>query len=179
MHTLKMENDVLVDCIRMAGDAAYRIQQNGFTMMQKENNDLLTEADITANAIIKSSLLTAFPEDGWLSEETVDDLKRLQLSRVWIIDPIDGTIEFTKQLPEFAVSVALVIDQQPVLAAIYNPCTQRLFHAIKHQGAYLNGKRIYCKSSINQLTLLASRTEVENGKWKINLPDIDVKPIGS
>lgn len=179
MNTFKLEKDHLLDCIRIAGDAAYHIQQNGFTTMKKENNDLLTEADITANAIIKSSLLNAFPEDGWLSEETVDDPKRLQMSRVWIVDPIDGTIEFTKQLPEFAVSVALVIDQQPVLAAIYHPCTQTLFHAIKHQGAYLNGKRIYCKSNKNKLTLLASRSEVENGKWKINLPDIEVKPIGS
>src|SRR3990167_3155067 len=138
------EIKVLLRVIREAGDEVFRMQREGFEVARKTNNDLVTAADLKANDILKSALLGTFPDDGWLSEESVDDEKRLVKKRVWIVDPIDGTIEYAHGIPEYAVSVALVESGVPMLAAVYNPATKELYHAVKGQGAWLNGSRIYC-----------------------------------
>ncbi|MDH5254119.1 MAG: hypothetical protein OEW25_12400 [Nitrospira sp.] len=73
------------------------------------------------NQILHAHLLEAFPEDGWLSEESPESPVRLGKRRIWVIDPIDGTNAFIKREPEFCISVALVEDGHPVVAAIFNP----------------------------------------------------------
>ena len=72
----------------------------------KANNEPVTEADRALNEMLFSRLVQT--GDGWLSEETVDDGHRLDKERVWVVDPIDGTREFLKGLPEWVVSVALI-----------------------------------------------------------------------
>ena len=188
------ELTVLLNTIQAAGEAIIKIQQKKFHVIHKANQDPLTEADLLANEILKQQLLGSFPEDGWLSEETIDNNKRLSCKRVWLVDPIDGTKEFVKGIPEFAISVALVENGKPILAAIYNPMTEQLFHALKNQGAWLNGKPIHGHGSTHssaqsntpsnaqtKLKILASRTEMSDGTWSqfINDKNIDVQPIGS
>lgn len=96
------------------------------------------------------------------------------------MDPIDGTEEFVKGLPEFAVSVALVQNGLPVMAVIYNPATDELFYAARGQGAYLNGKaiNITCPSR-EKLTILASRSQFRKGKFKAFEPFAEIRPVGS
>jgi myo-inositol-1(or 4)-monophosphatase len=97
----------------------------------------VTDADIKSNEILKSKIASSFPDDGWLSEETVDDKTRLGKKRVWVIDPLDGTSDFLKGIPEFSISVALVEDKNPVLGVVYNPVNGELYFGIKGNGAYL------------------------------------------
>src|ERR1700680_5302986 len=91
----------------------------------KAGHDPVTEADKAVDAALRQELLRE--GEGWLSEESVVDLSRLGNSRVWIVDPLDGTREFVAGIPEFCVSVAMVEDGQPVVGGICNPATHELF----------------------------------------------------
>lgn len=160
------ETEILLHAVKAAGKAIIEMQKKGFSISLKENEDVLTQADLLANQIIRNAIHDAFPEDGWLSEENVDDLSRLKKSRVWIIDPIDGTREFVKNIPEYAISVALIDHHEPRLAVVFNPATDELFFAEKGKGAFLNDQQIHVLPMVNQpLTLLASRSEFDRGDW--------------
>ena len=77
----------------------------------KEGGDPVTEADLAVNSILRQVLPE--PGDGWLSEETADGVDRLACSRVWIVDPVDGTREFIAGIPEWCMSIGLVEDGRP------------------------------------------------------------------
>ena len=174
------ETKVLLQAMRSAGNAILQLQRTGFTVEKKANNDLVTQADLVANDMITAFISEHFPEDGWLSEESKDHPARLAKKRVWVIDPIDGTIEFAKGLPEYAISVALVEEGAPIVAAVFNPATDEMFHAVKSEGAWLNDVRIHCDDgSPKQLVLLASRSEYKRGEWQIYEKHHHVQQIGS
>ncbi len=177
---MKLETTVLLETILSAGVAIEALRKKEVIATLKENQSPLTEADLLANEILKKNLLSYFPQDGWLSEETKDDDSRFHCQRVWIVDPIDGTKEFIKQIPEYAISVALIEKNQPILAAVYNPATQELFHAIKNQGVWLNGQSIQCRHEYApQPLVLASRSEIAEGKWQHFENELTIKQTGS
>ena len=91
----------------------------------KVGHDPVTEADRCVDAVLRKELLSN--EEGWLSEESVDDLARLESSRVWVVDPLDGTREFVAGIPEFCVSIAMVQDGRPVAGGVCNPATNEIF----------------------------------------------------
>lgn len=178
---MQAEITVLLSAMQEAGDTILQIQRKGFTVEKKSNrdHDQVTEADLAANALLKQRLMAAFPDYGWLSEESQDDFARLNHEKVWIVDPIDGTLEFAAGIPEYAVSVALAVQGEVLLAAVLNPSTKELFHAVKNQGAWLNGQRIYCRPTQDPPVLLASRSEYRRGEWEQFKSSCQIKPIGS
>lgn len=176
---MKCETQVLLQAVQEAGAAIQALQTSNLKITKKANNDIVTQGDLLANDILKSHLNQAFPTVGWLSEESVDDLSRLACERVWIVDPIDGTREFANGTPEYAVSVALVENGAPILAAVFNPATNELFHAIKGQGAWLGDKKLQCCAHANDLLLLASRSEYKRGEWEVFEQYHQVKQVGS
>lgn len=177
---LKKDQAVLLDAIKEAGGVISQLQSSRLEIKNKANNDIVTEADLLADEILKRELLGAFPADGWLSEETVDDDRRLQCQRVWVVDPIDGTREYAAAIPEYALSVALVENGVPVLSAVFNPATNELFHAVKNEGAWLNGSKVTCQPPpTEKMVLLASRSEYKRGEWAVFEKTCEVKPIGS
>src|SRR4029453_5998456 len=127
---------------REAGRIIKTLFKGKFDVHEKSKNNPVTTADLEANRKIREILQGRFPEDGWLSEEDSDDSRRLTSSRVWIIDPIDGTKEFIEGVPQFAVSIGFVVRGRPKVAVIYNPVEDRLYRAAAGQGAELNGERI-------------------------------------
>jgi len=135
----------------------------------------VTSADRAADDSLHRELLWLAPA-GWLSEERVDDHRRLHQRRVWIVDPLDGTIEFVRGLPEYAVSVALVEDGDPILAVIHNPATGDFFWAERGVGAFRNARAIRVRESER---LLASRTEFRRGEFAPVAAAWDIKAIGS
>jgi myo-inositol-1(or 4)-monophosphatase len=170
---------ILIDAVREAGNVIADMRKHGVNVSIKDNNDVVTQADLRANQILKSILTTAYPEDGWLSEESVDDVSRMRCQRVWVVDPIDGTREYAEGVPEYAVSVALVENCTPVLACVFNPETNEMFSARLGDGTFLNGKRVQCKQSCQeQLVLLASRSEFKRGEWA-RFGGEAVQPVGS
>jgi myo-inositol-1(or 4)-monophosphatase len=76
--------------------------------------------------MLHHDLTTPFPDAGWLSEEHIDDLDRLDRERVWIVDPIDGTREYLQGIPEFAISIGLSIGGVAVLGVVHNPATAEM-----------------------------------------------------
>lgn len=172
--------DTLLQAVKEAGAAIFAMQKTGFTVAKKANQDIVTQADLVANDILKKALIGQFPHYGWLSEESIDDQTRFERERVWVVDPIDGTKEYASGLPEYAVSVALVEKGKPIVAAVFNPATDELFYAIKNQGAWLNDKKIECRySTSDKLILLASRSEYARGEWQQFEKTYEVKQVGS
>lgn len=136
------ELDVLIDVIHEAGKEALRFVADGFETIQKPDRSPVTSADLAVNQVLQSRLESAFPQDGWLSEESPDGLDRLRKRRVWVVDPIDGTKAFIKGEPEFCISVALIEEGQPVVAGIFNPSTDELFAATQGEGLRLNDEPV-------------------------------------
>jgi len=132
----------------------------------KVGHDPVTEADRAVDAVLRQNLLRA--GEGWLSEETADNLSRLEKDRVWIVDPLDGTREFVLGLPEFCVSIGFVENGTPVAGGIYNPATNQNFLGAIDTGVFYNGKPSgpSQRASLNGALVLASRSEVNRGEWK-------------
>lgn len=112
-----------------AGEEVLRLRREGVRYGRKTGHELVSEADLRAGEILRETLTSAFPLDGWLSEEDPDTSHRLGRERVWIVDPIDGTREYLQGIPEYAVSIGLVIEGRPALGVVHNPATGELFAA--------------------------------------------------
>ncbi|MCK4446963.1 MAG: 3'(2'),5'-bisphosphate nucleotidase CysQ, partial [Candidatus Marinimicrobia bacterium] len=128
----------------------------------------VTTADFEADDFLRNTLLGSFPDYGWLSEETKDSPERLCKERVWVVDPLDGTKEFIKGIPEFVVSIGLVENCRPVLGVIYNPVKDEMFTAVKGKQTTLNSIPISCTNCqlLSEASIFASRTETKDGLWK-------------
>jgi len=146
----------------------------------KQSGDPVTDADRMVDKLLKKYL----PEndDGWLSEETRDDLSRLEKKSVWIVDPLDGTKEFVKGIPEWVVSIAYVFEGRAVAGGMCNPDTgERFLGAIGH-GVFYNGEKagMSRKESLDGALVPASRSEVRRGEWeKFEKEPINIRPMGS
>jgi myo-inositol-1(or 4)-monophosphatase len=146
----------------------------------KAGHDPVTEADRAVDAVLRENLLRE--SEGWLSEESADDLSRLDKEHVWVVDPLDGTREFVMGLPEFCVSIGYVENGKPVVGGIYNPATKETFLGAIDAGVLYNGKsaRPSQRATLDGALVLASRSEVKRGEWKPfeNAP-FTVRPMGS
>jgi len=131
----------------------------------KVGHDPVTEADRAVDAVLRQNLLR--DGEGWLSEETADNPSRLDRERVWIVDPLDGTREFVKGLPEFCVSIGFVENGVPVAGGIYNPATKETFVGAVDSGVLYNGQaaRVSQRTTLDGALILASRSEVKRGEW--------------
>lgn len=165
---------------REAGQIIKKLFKGKFDVHEKSKNNPVTTADLEANRKIREILQGKFPEDGWLSEEDGDDSRRLASSRVWIIDPIDGTKEFIEGVPQFAISIGFVVAGRPQVAVIYNPVEDRLYRAAAGQGAELNGERIHVtgQRGLNGALLLVSRSEPLR-KFQVFVDLCEIQSIGS
>jgi myo-inositol-1(or 4)-monophosphatase len=146
----------------------------------KIGHDPVTEADRALDAVLRQALLR--DGEGWLSEESVDDPIRLQRSRVWVVDPLDGTREFVKGIPEFCVSIGFVENGRPVAGGIYNPATDETFLGSIDSGVTYNGKpsQPSQRTSLEGAVVLASRSEVKRGEWKpFENAAFTIRPMGS
>ena len=117
---------------------------------KKGIGDFVTSADLNSENTIIKVLQKAYPKIKIISEETNPDIKFNKYEKKWIIDPLDGTLNFLHGLPHFAISIALMIKEEIISGIIYDPIKDELFWAEKGVGAFLNDKRIRV-SGRNQL----------------------------
>jgi len=146
----------------------------------KAGHDPVTEADKAVDAALRRELLRE--GEGWLSEESVDDVSRMEKSRVWVVDPLDGTREFVAGIPEFCVSIAMVQDGIPIAGGICNPATNEIFIGSRESGVTYNGKPAQPsqRKQLNGALVLASRSEVKRGEWKqFESSEFKIRPMGS
>ncbi|SHH17280.1 inositol monophosphatase family protein [Thermosipho atlanticus] len=138
---IKISRKVGYYLLQYWGDSGEVEQKSSFS-------DLVTQHDKNVQNIIISEIKNYFPNDGILAEEGVDERGK----NLWIIDPIDGTINFIHGLPSFAVSIAYFEDYKPVFGIVHSPVNNETFVGIKNQGSYLNGLKlkITSKYSLNE-----------------------------
>jgi myo-inositol-1(or 4)-monophosphatase len=127
----------LAAAVKEAGAVALSFYKTPLKKWTKgEGDSPVTEADIAANDILHGHLLR--PGDGWLSEESENDPTRIGARRVWVVDPIDGTRAFIAGREDWSISVALVEDGRPTVAAVFAPVTNEMFTAMVGGGATRN-----------------------------------------
>jgi myo-inositol-1(or 4)-monophosphatase len=161
------ELEVALTAAREAGDIVRRHYESGTRVWEKSEDNPVTLADLEADAAIHAQLSEAFPDDGILSEETACDGSRLARSRVWIVDPMDGTKEFTRRIPEFAVSIALTEDGEPVVGVIHNPVARVTVWATRGGGTFRDGEAVHVSacSRLEKAVVVASRTEISRDQF--------------
>jgi myo-inositol-1(or 4)-monophosphatase len=176
------ELEVARDAAREAGRVLLRHYEEGSEAWEKAEDNPVTHADLESDRVIQERIREAFPDDAILSEETVDDPTRAQKSRVWIVDPMDGTKEFTRRIPEFCVSIALCEDGEPVVAAIRNPLAGVTVWATAGGGCFRDGEpaRVSSVSRLEQAVVIASRTEISRDKFADHEGWFrELRPVGS
>jgi 3'(2'),5'-bisphosphate nucleotidase len=138
----------------------------------KADKSPVTAADLEANAAIIRALAAAFPDDAILTEETPDDRARLAKSRVWIIDPLDGTRDFVARTGDFCVHIGLSVDTEAVLGVVYQPTVDSLAFAVKGGGAFeersggTNALHASSLSAPGQIRIGVSRLNLDDGLSK-------------
>lgn len=125
-----------------AGVMIKELYEQPHIIRMKGNIDLVTEADVAAETAIIASLKEDGSTIAIMAEESFDGTAGAGKEKTWVIDPLDGTTNFAHGLPLFAVSIALVENQQPLLGVIYCPMQDELFIASRNGGAWLNDKKI-------------------------------------
>lgn len=178
---MEKEKTCAITAARVAGALIRTIYATDYTIDYKGKDSPVTIADRDANQKIHEMLQGAFPAYGWLSEETADSPARLSCQRVWVVDPMDGTKEFIQKIPEFAVSIALIEAGRPVLGVVYNPILDRLFWAVRGQGAWCGEQRLRVShtAQLADATVLNSRSETKRGEWTAFESLFHTRPTGS
>lgn len=128
--------DVALEAASEAADILLRHWQGDPKSWEKSEDNPVTQADLEADRAIVARLRAAFPDDAVLSEETARDAGRTAKRRAWIVDPMDGTKEFLQKIPEFAVSIGLVEDGEPVVGVIVNPPAGVAVFAARGEGTH-------------------------------------------
>jgi 3'(2'), 5'-bisphosphate nucleotidase len=184
------ELDVATRAAIEAGAAAMR-HYGTASATRKAGGSPVTEADHAANEVLLRRLAEAFPADGLLSEESNDSARRLGARRVWIIDPLDGTMEFLAQNGEFAIMVGLAVDGRAVAGVVYLPAEAVLLRAAEGAGAWQRGqetagdggpwRRLAPHPAAPPLRLVGSRSHADPFLERLadRLGTGDVRPSGS
>lgn len=170
-----------VEITRAAGAVIMEYFQSSFDVKDKKPDNPVTDADYAADKLLKERLMDLLPEAGWLSEETVDNPMRLLKEFVWVVDPLDGTKEFVKGIPEFSVSVGLVQDGRPQLAIVLNPATDELYTATLRGGVTYNGEPAQTseRAMLEGALVDASRSEWERGEFEPFEDLVEANIVGS
>jgi len=113
---------------------------------EKEPGQPVCEADLLVDEHLKRTLGALAPDAAWLSEETADHISRMSVERLWVVDPIDGTRDFVRGRPGWAVSIALVDRGEVMLGVLAAPARNELWLAARGQGATRNGTAIHAST---------------------------------
>ncbi len=185
-----MNVETILPLLLKAGEEVLKIYNSDFDITWKKESDPLTQADLLVNKILTEALENLTPNIPILSEESMDNLKRLESQKVWILDPIDGTREFVKKNPEFAISLGFVENGRAKFGFILNPVTKQLIYGGENYGVFYakdfsqySAKQVILSYSSNspKPILLLSPSEVRDGLfqdvfWKENF---SIQIIGS
>ena len=172
---------------RQAGEVIMNIYKKDFSVSYKGANDPVTEADQQANTLIVKGLMTAFPDDRVVAEESPLPLEAQTTGRVWYVDPLDGTKEFISRNGDFSIMIGLTLDAKTQLGVVFWPTEDQLFAGITDQEAWMEhqGTRHPLKAtqtkSPQALSIVASRSHrsphLSAIKQKLNIQE--EHPMGS
>lgn len=144
-----------IEIAREAGELARRRRTEGVAIAATKSAlaDIVTEADREVENLIRARLSAARPDDGFLGEET--GAERGASGITWVVDPIDGTVNYAYGIPAYAVSIAAVTGEpapetwEAVAGAVFNPAVGELFHVAEGEGAWLGNQRISVNAELS------------------------------
>ncbi|KAI9751550.1 MAG: hypothetical protein M1815_001077 [Lichina confinis] len=138
---LQQVHDDLRELAYEAGHMMRAANPSTVTSGSKKNSvDLVTETDQAVERMVSKRLRSRYPDYDFLGEETYQPGMKLGTGPTFVVDPVDGTVNFVHGNPYVSISLALCVDKRPVVGIVYNPFTDMLYSAIKGRGSYLNGK---------------------------------------
>jgi myo-inositol-1(or 4)-monophosphatase len=167
---------LLESAVRAAGEIARGYYGGTFKRWSKEGGSPVSDADLAVDRYLRDTLLAARPAYGWLSEESPDNIARLSAPRVFVVDPIDGTVAFLKQRPHFTICAAVVEAGRPRSAVVFNPISGECFAARAGGGATLNGAPMHvtARNALAGARMLGPKASFENG-W----PQMEITSFSS
>ena len=166
-----------------SGGKIYRSRSMGSVRVDtKRGGDPVTDVEREVNQLLFEMLVQ--DGEGWLSAESADNEDRLKRSRVWLVDPLDGTKEYVRRIPEWCISIALMEDGVLVCGGIYNPQTDEMFYGSHETGVICKNSSCVSRTDREKregdILVLASRSEVARGEWKrFQTRDFRFRPMGS
>lgn len=165
---------LLLEAAEIGSDIALAHFRTRQTVWHKDDNaGPVSEGDYAVDTALRAHLTTARPDYGWLSEETPDTADRLSRSRVFIVDPIDGTRAYVEGQDNWALSLAVVEDGRPTAAVVAMPAKRRVYAAARGQGASRDGVPITPSvADLPGATLLAPRPSLEPQHWPGGVPQV-------
>ncbi|XP_050309212.1 uncharacterized protein LOC126745412 [Anthonomus grandis grandis] len=146
MEQVRQYYDFILPLILEAGKVLTTVENIEIEFKKQEPWNLVTEYDRKVEAVLIEKIKRAYPSHKHIGEEETECkgvIPKLTDDPTWIIDPIDGTANFVRSMPLTGISVGLIINKKQMLGIVYLPFVNELFTAIKGEGAFLNGKRIY------------------------------------
>ncbi len=157
-----------------AGEIARSFWREDPQVWDKGGDDPVSEADFAVDTHLKERLLAARPDYGWVSEETEDDPARLDASRVFIVDPIDGTRSFVAGEKTWAHSLAVVENGRVTAACVFLPVREKMYLAELSGGATLNGEALTAlqRPALEGATVLSPKVSFRPEFWKDEPPDV-------
>lgn len=182
MTNREKDLDRIVSALQ-AGGKIYRSRSaESLRINRKSGGDPVTDAECEVNHLLFEMLVDK--GEGWLSEESADSTDRLDRSRIWLVDPLDGTKEYITGIPEWCISIALVEQGTLVAGGVFNPATDELFYGSRENGITFRDGSVSEPDAEDPLLrgplVLASRSEFERGEWErfCDRP-IRLQPMGS
>ncbi len=135
------EMAVAQEAARAAGAILSRFFRDGVTMREKDVANLVSDADLQAEAAIVEVIREHFPTHEVLGEESHEG--SLSAEHLWVVDPLDGTANFAHKIPHFAVSIAYYRAGRAECGVVFNPISDEWYTAVRGEGAFLNGRPIH------------------------------------
>jgi len=172
----------IVDALEAGGKLYQSRSMDLVRVERKSGGDPVTDAEREVNHLLFEALVS--DGEGWFSEESADSADRLHCSRVWLVDPLDGTKEYVSRIPEWCISIALLEAGELVAGGVLNPLTDQLFYGSRETGVVYKD-RSGCGFSRNSEPsesplVLASRSECTRGEWeRFRGAPIRLQPMGS
>lgn len=190
METNQKLFELMIECVKSSGRILMSYFSNDQTksgLRKKNTGEIVTDADFESNLSIITRLNKKFPNIPILSEESPDDLKRIQYPGAFIVDSLDGTNNFVEGLENFSVSIAYTEGEKenhfPILGVVYKPATEELYYAKRGKGAFLNkGNEIIPLRVSNQKNLTNSKlvcSAIRTDKYSSLLKKIHSNWVGS
>ena len=170
------DRELLVAAVREAGVIARAGFEGISKSWEKSKGNPVTETDLAVDKFLRERLCEARSDYGWLSEESADNTDRLTKARIFVVDPIDGTLAFIKRKPEFTICAAVVEAGLPVAAAIYNPLTEEMFAAALGAGATMNGDAIHVtdRAQLEGCRMLVAQDVIKHPAWPKPWPEMNI-----
>jgi myo-inositol-1(or 4)-monophosphatase len=135
---------VATEAARRAGRIQVERYERLERIVHKSAHDVVTEVDGLSEELIISTIRAAFPNDAVLAEESGHSrIIGAHTDRLWVVDPLDGTVNYANGIPVFCVSIGLAVGGRPVVGVVYDPLRDELFSAVAGRGAWLDGTRIH------------------------------------